>query len=286
MAVSLAASLPAPHLDDARVCGPKLAIRVADRVIRHCCSECRRLESLTTVPVAFVIVPPPIVGAVACLMDNPVPSALDRVECMDAELGSSPVTSSSPGADAQLKVFSHDDCASQLERRERTSVGVVLRSQLSRFDRAVRQPVMEAPAEVLPATVAPAECATNDAAGVTSCKPIVSLDASASVVLRITAQLRLSACSLARGKITEARPVPLLANENLSPSVADASQAQRIGGLGCASSSSIRCRRRSSSAAIQLWQGGAFPAIASRLVACVIGGVAYAMCARHALNPL
>ena len=165
--------------------------------------------------------------------DNPVPSALDHVECMDAELVGSPVTSSSPGADAQLKVFSHDDCASQLERRERTSVGVVLRSQLSRFDWAVRQPVMEAPAEVLPATVAPAECATNDAAGVTSCKPIVSLDASASVVLRITAQLRLSACSLARGKITEARPVPLLANENLSPSVADALQAQRIGGLGC-----------------------------------------------------
>jgi hypothetical protein len=38
---------------------------------------------------------------------------------MDAELRGSPVTSSSPGADEQLNVFSHDDCASQ--RRERKS---------------------------------------------------------------------------------------------------------------------------------------------------------------------
>ncbi len=41
----------------------------------------------------------------------------------------------------------------------------------------------------------------------------------------------LSAGSPAHGKITEAHPAPLLANENLSPRLADASQAQRIGGL-------------------------------------------------------
>ena len=82
-------------------------------------SEYHRIEVLAIVPVSFDIVRPPIVGAVTCLRDNPVPSALDRVECMDAELRGSPVTSSSPGADEQLNVFSHDDCASQ--RRERKS---------------------------------------------------------------------------------------------------------------------------------------------------------------------
>ena len=82
-------------------------------------SEYHRIEVLAIVPVSFDIVRPPIVGAVTCLRDNPVPSALDRVECMDAELRGSPVTSSSPGADEQLNVFSHDDCASQ--RREHKS---------------------------------------------------------------------------------------------------------------------------------------------------------------------
>ena len=82
-------------------------------------SEYHRIEVLAIVPVSFDIVRPPIVGAVTCLRDNPVPSALDRVECMDAELRGSPVNSSSPGADEQLNVFSHDDCASQ--RRERKS---------------------------------------------------------------------------------------------------------------------------------------------------------------------
>ena len=82
-------------------------------------SEYHRIEVLAIVPVSFDIVRPPIVSAVTCLRDNPVPSALDRVECMDAELRGSPVTSSSPGADEQLNVFSHDDCASQ--RRERKS---------------------------------------------------------------------------------------------------------------------------------------------------------------------
>ena len=82
-------------------------------------SEYHRIEVLAIAPVSFDIVRPPIVGAAMCLRDNPVPSALDRVECMDAELRGSPVTSSSPGADEQLNVFSHDDCASQ--RRERKS---------------------------------------------------------------------------------------------------------------------------------------------------------------------
>lgn len=96
----------------------------------------------------------------------------------------------------------------------------------------------------------------------------------------------LSAGSPTHGKITEAHPAPLLANENLSPRLADASQAQRIGGLDHehplqvyypGGADDLRPYDRGKEAPSKKLLHGSSPAFS---------GVAYIMCARHALNPL